>query len=311
MSLAEAGTELISPTRSDKQNWNSAQRISFPVVQDCLQDIIDGKMGRKDESVKGINVFLKIVWYYAEIFCSPVAYLSTRIKYAGIVSHFLAIWHNWVKEQSDLELKRNFISNQSYTDILLSCSFAVSLICYMRDRYPTLPCNLSATGSDCVESYWSVNGQWVGNHHNYTFGELHRNLGHQVRLEQIRVHPNGPKFPKHNSKGESIWNKQYEEGFVQAQLNNYPADGEEIESWKAGIKEARQLALSVGMKPEDYNDTIAADGEGCSGSNSWFFKPFKQHNFLVMIWIMWKMKGQLNWMVQLQLQVQEINNISC
>ena len=42
-------------------------------------------------------IIIIIVRYHVEIFCSSIASLQKRIKYAPIVTHFLAIWHNYVQ----------------------------------------------------------------------------------------------------------------------------------------------------------------------------------------------------------------------
>jgi len=79
----------------------------------------------------------------------------------------------------------NFITRETYTDVLLSCHFAVMLSCYMRDNFSNEECHLHLSGSDVLEDFWSKNGQWVGNHHNYNFADLSRNLTHMIRLEEI------------------------------------------------------------------------------------------------------------------------------
>ena len=74
--------------RRDRQNWRSAQRLGFIQVQECFQEILDGtRTTPPNELVKGSFIFTKIIWFYVEIFCSPVASLRERIKYAGIVTH--------------------------------------------------------------------------------------------------------------------------------------------------------------------------------------------------------------------------------
>lgn len=154
----------------------------------------------------------------------------------------------------------------------LYLSDAVMLIVYMRDNFPQEDCQLDDTGSDVVEDFWSKNGQWVGNHHNYTFGELRRNTSHMIRLEEIRVDPSAPDFAKQHPKQESIWGQQYERPINVANLKEYPAIGTEIEAWKEGIKIARGLARSVGMIPdidaidEDNNDDGNDDNDGHDGS---------------------------------------------
>ena len=49
-----------------------------------------------------------------------------------IVTHFLRIWGNSTFGADWLQLETNFITRETNTDILLSCHFAVMLICYMR-----------------------------------------------------------------------------------------------------------------------------------------------------------------------------------
>ena len=159
----------------------------------------------------------------------------------------------------------------------------------MRDNLSHLQRRLEYIGTDCVESFWSSNGQWVGTQHNYTFGHLQRNIGHQVRLDQIRVDPNGPKFAKPHPKGESIWHRQYNKGCLKADLKNYPAQGEEVNAWKEGIVEGRHLAVLVDMIPGQNQagsnnqcpDDYPSDGGDCPQDLEWFFKPYnyKQNKF--------------------------------
>ena len=180
--------------RKDCQNWASAQKLTFLRVQNCLQQIVDGidEIGRPpDPSVLGSLVYLRLVWYYVEIFFSPVANLCTRIKYAALVSYFLGIWRNFTVLIPGLNLKSHLITRECFQDLLLSTHFAVMLICYYRDNFPHLECPLHLTGSEPLEVYFSANGQWIGNYHNYTFLEMRRNQKHMIRLAQIQADPNG------------------------------------------------------------------------------------------------------------------------
>ena len=82
-------------------------------------------------------------------------------------------------------------------------------ICYMRDNCSDIPCRLDLVGSDVVETFWSNNGQWIGNRHVYSFGDLRRNLSHMVSqtLERIKCSPEAPTFAKPHPKQEIIWPK--------------------------------------------------------------------------------------------------------
>ena len=244
--------------RTDRQNWRSAQRVCFLKVQHCMQEIIDGSANGRlpDSSVKGTLVFLKVVWLYVEIFCSKIASLRDRIKNAATVSHFLAVWRGTILQTNGQTIQKNFLSTQTYTDIQLSCHFAVSLICFMRDEFPALDCFLDLVGTDIVESYWSKNGQWVGNRHTYTYGRLKNNLAHMVRLEEIRVDPEAPKFSSAHPKAEMIWDKQYTPGFQPANLHDYPDEGDERNAWLEGkmvaIELAREVGLEVGIQQQEF-----------------------------------------------------------
>ena len=154
----------------------------------------------------------------------------------------------------------------------------------MRDNFPEQECCLELSGSDVLEDFWSKNGQWVGNHHNYCFGDLRRNASHMIRLEEIRINPDAPDFAKPHPKQESIWHRQYKDGYEKANLYDYPVAGSEVDAWKEGMYEARRLARSVGMAPD--NDASASEGDSSDddddhdndsggGDNSWFYRPFQ------------------------------------
>ena len=282
---------LDDVNRRDRQNWRSVQKLTLLRVQNCLQRLIDGdEEGRRpDPSLNGTLTYLKVIWYYVEIFCSKVRTLYQRIVSAALVVHFLGIWNNFVLRDPRLTLKKNFISRETYQDTIISCHFAVILISYMGDNFADVDCRLDLTGSDNVESFWSDNGQWVGNHHNYHYGELQSNVSHMIRLEQIKTDPEAPEFAKPHPKQECIWNSQYPPEEFAASLRDYPAHGEQIQAWKEGIHLARKLAVKVGMGPANYREGNEEDNDSDDGgddgpdsdddssddSASWFYKPFK------------------------------------
>lgn len=91
--ISAHGLGLGDINRLDRQNWRSAQKLTFPKVRQCIQELIDGRVPghRPNAALLGTKTYLLVVWYYVEIFCSEEASLRTRIKYAAIVAHFLAI----------------------------------------------------------------------------------------------------------------------------------------------------------------------------------------------------------------------------
>ena len=104
--FADHGLGVSDIERRDRQNWRSAQKLTFPKVQECLEALINGTAQGRPPNITllGTKTYLLIIWYYVEIFCSSVASLTNRIKYAAIVTHFLGIWRNWVYRHRNLKL---------------------------------------------------------------------------------------------------------------------------------------------------------------------------------------------------------------
>lgn len=270
--VLDHGLGLGDIDRRDRQNWRSAQKLTFPKVWQCIQTLIDGALPGTfpNAALLGMQTYLQVVWYYVEIFCSEEASLSTRIKYAAIVTHFLAIW---------CTAMITYVGNKFHyqRDVLLSCHFAVMLICYMRDNFPQQECRLDLSGSDLAEEFWSKNGQWVGNHHNYNYADLRRNSTYMIRLEEIRVDSSATEFVKPHPKQESIWPQQYNQPLNRSDLTAYPECGKELE-WKEGIEIARRLARLVGMAQEDdgndHGDEDGSNGRNGGDTDNWFWCPF-------------------------------------
>ena len=166
----------------------------------------------------------------------------------------------------------------------------------MRDNFRQQECRLDLTGSDILEDFWSKNGQWVGNHHNYNFSDLGRNSSHSIRLEQIRVDPLAPEFAKPHPKQESIWARQYAHIFMKASLDDYPTPELVVDAWRDGLSTAQDLARSVDMAAKDTceyeggdngrNDDDDDNAGGRTGENQqgngegmevniWFYHPFR------------------------------------
>ena len=215
--------------RKDRQKWEVVQSLKFKSAQNCLLDIAHGNDGvAKDVSVYGTWAFICVAWHYTEIFFSLHASLRDRIKYAAFVATFFSLWRNWIL--LSFSLKENFLTRECFQDVLLSCHFVVILISYSRDEHADLECPLDLTGSDCCQRYFSENGSFVENHHNYTFLDMHRNLGHMNRTQENKATNTDITFPacKHNS--DFIWDKQFAEDQRKrtCDLKNYPSEEEVI-----------------------------------------------------------------------------------
>lgn len=84
--FVDHGLGVSDIERRDRQNWRSAQKLTFRKIQECLEALINGTCQGQppDITLLGTKTYLLIIWYYVEIFCSYVASLTTRIKYAAM-----------------------------------------------------------------------------------------------------------------------------------------------------------------------------------------------------------------------------------
>ena len=85
------GLQQSDIDRRDRMNWESAQRLLFPRVRECLEKIYSGVIQPR-ENVIGTRFYLYMVWKYVEIFYSSKATLKERIENASYVCNFLRIW---------------------------------------------------------------------------------------------------------------------------------------------------------------------------------------------------------------------------
>lgn len=161
-------------------NWESAQRLMFPCVRECLGKINKGD-GVDRENVAGTILYLRMCWRFVEIYLSTAASLLERVTYASCVVNFLRIWRLWVHKTGHLTLKENFVSRETFQDISLACHHAVLVIKATRDFAPSHPVCLRRTGTDVCEDYFSANGSFILNKHNFTITDMYRNLGHMFR----------------------------------------------------------------------------------------------------------------------------------
>ena len=271
------GLRLDDVNRRDRQKWEIVQRLKFKQVLQCLMDIFEGT-GEivKDVSVLRTWAYLYVAWHYIEIFFSLHASLRERIKYAAFVVLLYCIWRNFIIRTNNLTLKRNFLTRECFQDVLLSCHYAVILISFFRDEYLELECPLHLTGTDCCESYFSENGSFVMNRHNYTFVDMHTNLGYMNRMQEIRVTNNELQFPKRKTNNDFIWDKQFDENQRKrtCDLKNYPSAADTIIAWKEGVKMAQSLAKRLGMHPDDeQRDNAESDEDDDDDDDKkWFHK---------------------------------------
>ena len=266
MSSFDHGLQQPDIERRDRMNWESTQRLLFPKVRDCLMKIHNGEI-LPQENTSGTITYLQMAWRYVEIFYSLELSLTERIQCVSYVCNFLRIWRLWVYKTGSLTLQHNFVSRETFQDVCLSCHHVVLFIKASRDFAPTQAICLERLRTDVCEEYFSSNGSFVLNKHNYTITDMFRNLCNMQRLQEIYADSSGPDNPKKHRKGENIWMKGHRKPAFPADLHDFPSDEEMAKAWEMGLREAQQKLREMGITPQD--DDESNDG------NNWFFWPHK------------------------------------
>ena len=136
----------------------------------------------------------------------------------------------------------------------------------MRDNYSDAECRLDLSGSYPCEIFFSINGQWIGNHRTYSFMDMKRNLNNMTKLQLIRA-----VLRKAHKKQENVWFRQYDKSeYVENLLTTYPGIGDEKSAWDEGVNLAQNDLRTVGVCPSDNEE-----------SEEWFYSPHKCHENLV------------------------------
>ena len=265
ISRMEHGLQQQDIDRQDRMNWESAQRALFPKVRTALKKINDGEV-RPQENVSGTIVYLRLVWHYVELFYSLEASLLERVKYASYVANFLRIWRGWIHQSESKTLRENFVSRETYQDIILSCHHVVLIIMASRDFASNHPACLQKLGTDCCEEYFSSNGSFVINKHNYTIMDMFNNLSNMNYLERLFADKEGPENPKKHRKGENIWHKGHKvETDKKPDLKQYPTNDDMVRAWEEGIRMSQRELTSCGVGPANADEN--------DDKNAWFYYP--------------------------------------
>eukprot|EP00112_Aurelia_sp_Birch-Aquarium-sp1_P001683 Seg1182.1 transcript_id=Seg1182.1/GoldUCD/mRNA.D3Y31 product="hypothetical protein" protein_id=Seg1182.1/GoldUCD/D3Y31 len=264
-------------THRDRQNWESAQRISAYCVQDCLSLLVNGSNDLPPQpNLLGTKIYLEITAKYVDIFFSPALTNENRVRYASCVANFLSLWHNYISGVKDLTLKENFITRESFTDIVISCHFIILLMCEFRDHFPDQPLDLSLTGSQCLEDLFSEMVSWNMNKHTFSGMEALRTLRSIATMQKIKAAPDAPHYSR-SSKQEDIWYMQYlKVPYINPTLNEFPDDIRMEELWKQGLQDAQEMAWKVGIAPSEYKDNESTSISSQQDLPSWFAKPLAQ-----------------------------------
>ena len=137
-SLDMHGTYARDAIRSDRQNWETVQRLCKKAHLDCLGEMHEKRL----EFSKGTQMYLSVIRRYIHIFYSKKMQLAARAKEASYIIHFLARWRFFVLKHKDLDVGTNYITDEAHADCLLSCHQVILTIMAARDCCPSTPLHL-------------------------------------------------------------------------------------------------------------------------------------------------------------------------
>lgn len=238
----------------DVQNFPAVQRLAFPGVRACLDQVqvsftskVSGE--RVQDDVRGTSAHLRVLWAFLDIFYGQGT-LWERISLASFVVHMLYMGGNFVRHHGyGLNLKEHWLTRECVTDLLISCHFAVNLIRLFRDKFPHLPVALDRAGSDCVEDQFSLMGQETRNMRNWSFAEGLERTRSIGRTEQVKVSKDAPSFAA-SRRRKNIW-REGNPLTASPNLADYDSVTEPKcnDAWLSGLASAKELAISLGMQP--------------------------------------------------------------
>ena len=129
------------------------------------------------------------------------------------ISFLFRLWNLWFTHDNHaiennsirFTVSSNFVIDQCFLDVQLSCHFVLLLVKHFRDVYPHLPVFLHLTWSDDCEIFFSKIGEMNGMERSYDLHDLVNTYYILNRLSSVEFGNNGLKFGRVHNKMENIW----------------------------------------------------------------------------------------------------------
>jgi hypothetical protein len=127
----------------DKQNFHGCLRLFGFTRLGTLQSheyVIFGRL-RADKGILGDSMYLRFCHCFVQTFVLPTPEVSpfSSVRDMGYTITFLAVWRQLTLKSDDMTLKQNFLSRETYTDVLLTAMTVVLLVKVYRDYYRDQP----------------------------------------------------------------------------------------------------------------------------------------------------------------------------
>ena len=241
-------------------DFPSVARVVSPRTRNALRDWMSARATRVRVEYKAILVWLEVQWTYLDIFMSTTCSLELRIQGAGMVVTFLVMWRYWAEwfvkqpgQRTPAKLDEVFISQEAYTDVVMSCHFVVMLIMIFRDEGSTRPIPFRHTGGDCCEDKFSLFGGFVNNKRTYTVCEALHTIRTYLTAKEVAAEAD-LFLGGRRSVGQVPWEEFVERCGSQV---DWPTNDAIKAAWNKGAGVAKQRWLDLDGKP--YNGPIPGE----------------------------------------------------
>ena len=133
----------------DKQNFRGCLRLfgftRLGTVQSDEDTIF--KWLHADEGARGDILYLRFCHRFVRTFVIPTADVSpvASVRDMGYTITFLCVWRQLTEEYPKMTMKDNFLSRETYTDVLLTAMTVVLLVKVYREFFNKLDLFLTNT----------------------------------------------------------------------------------------------------------------------------------------------------------------------
>ena len=239
----------------DRAGWSamdvpSAQRLTSQKVLDSLSKLIEGNEENGPQPMlKGLRRHLAVARRYLSIFYDNDQSIEQRIVSAAYVATYLRLWRLWCRHTADVTVKKNFITEEGFRDVLLSVHFVVLLIRLYSERHPDNDILFDLLGTDACEDFFSSLGSWIRNKRTYTIQDAVQSTRSMLVLALICA--DGSVFPEKKNKHRHLGMNGARPAQANEERHNEtkPNHAQIIVLWLKGVEEARADATTDGFKP--------------------------------------------------------------
>ena len=118
----------------DKQRWDAVRRLCGLDSHSAKNSDIITEL-KKTPELLGVAMYLTFMSYYVQIFAGENETTDPIIQKCAWIFAFLAVWKLMVTRTPELTHKKNFLTHETFTDVVISVTNLVLLIVLFREKF--------------------------------------------------------------------------------------------------------------------------------------------------------------------------------